>query len=211
MELQNSYIYTKALALANKELRKAVKLLLDNEDKWQNMLDLKLHEASRASIDFEYNNATVTFSDEAQSSWFYHFCDIEYQNFIEDLRDNFNIDFEQLRDNVRYTSKFYLGKLHAVMLTDTLAEASDTYMYGGIKVKIIDGLFSVDVDGSQTNYDDFEDFVNALLDFADYIYDEVEASLKPIITVYDYIEDYKKNQVENFRDFVQDNWINNCE
>ena len=208
MELQNSYIYTKALALANKELRKAIKLLLDNEDKWQNTLDLKLHEAAYASIDFDYNNATVTFSNNIQSQWFYQFCETEYEAFVEDLHDYFNIDFDKLRDNVGRTSKFYLGKLHASMLTDTLAEASDTYMFGGIEVKIIDELFSVDVDGSAENFEDFEDFVNALLDFADHIYEEVEESLKPIITVYKYIEEFKANQVENFRDFVQDNWIN---
>jgi len=208
MELQNSYIYTKALALANKELRKAIKLLLDNEDKWQNTLDLKLHEAAYASIDFDYNNATVTFSNNIQSQWFYQFCETEYEAFVEDLHDYFNIDFDKLRDNVGRTSKFYLGKLHASMLTDTLAEASQTYMFGGIEVKIIDELFSVDVDGSAENFEDFEDFVNALLDFADHIYEEVEESLKPIITVYKYIEEFKANQVENFRDFVQDNWIN---
>lgn len=201
---ENSHIYSRALALANKELRKAVKLLKDNEDKWNNYLDLKLHEAAYTNIDFEgYYGAKITFDNEAQSDWFYMFCEDSYNMFIEDLQNEYNIDFDELRDNVGRTSSFYLGNLHSSELLDTLANASETYMYGGLNIAIIDNLISIDVKNSVDYFEDLEDFANALLDFAYCIYDEVEESLEPIITVYDYITSFKNNQVEYFKEYVE--------
>ena len=202
---ENSHIYSRALALANKELRKAVKLLKDNEGKWNNYLDLKLHEAAYTNIDFEgYYGAKITFDSEARSDWFNMFCEDSYSMFIEDLQNEYNINFDELRDNVGRTSSFYLGKLHSSELLDTLANASETYMYGCLNIAIIDSLISIDVENSIDNFEDLEDFVNALLDFAYCIYDEVEESLKPILEVYGYITSFKDNQVENFKEFVED-------
>ena len=207
---ENSYIYNKALKLANKELQKSIKLLKDNEDKWNGILDLKLHDAACASIDFEHNDAFVSFSSKAQGNWFNDFCETTYENFTTDLKYMYDIDFESLRDDIRSTSSFYLGKLHDSNLATTLAEASELFNFGNIEIlKEINDEFVVDVEESVGNFDDIEDFVNALLDLADNLYNEVEESLKPIITVYDYIESFKKEQVENFRDYVKEVWIDN--
>lgn len=201
---ESSYIYTKALALANKELNRAIKLLKDNEDKWNEYLDLKLHEAAFADIDFEgYYGGKITFDSEARADWFTMYCEDSYNWFIEDLKSNYNIDFEELRDNVGITSSFYLGKLHSNDILDTLAAASYEYMNNNIILKTVGDSFEIDVEKSADFYD-IDDFVNELLDFADCIYDEVEESLKPIITVYDYIASFKDNQVENFKGYVED-------
>lgn len=206
----NSYIYTKALHLANKELNKAIKLLRDNEDKWNSMLDLKLHDACCANVDFKHNGAMVTFDSDAQSDWFTDFCDCNYNWFIDDLKSNYSIDFDGLRDNVGRTSKFYLGKLHSNHIKDALAEASGTYAFDGIEIKEVNTELEVDIEESLTNYEDIEDFVNGLLDFADNIVDEVTESLDPILTVYDYITSFKESQVESFKEYVENTWLANA-
>lgn len=203
---ENSYIYLTALRLANRELNKSVNLLLEHEDKWNDTLDLKLHDACCASIDFELNNAMVTFSSEEQSDWFSFFCEIEFDNFKDWLAEegiNSNI-----MEYVGRTSQFYLGSLHSSNLLDTLAAASYEYMDNNLLItENQDGVF---INKECLEYfDDIEDFVNALLSFTEAVYKEVEESLKDIIKVYDYITDFKKNQVEYFRDFVRESWIAN--
>ena len=202
---ENSFIYQSALRLANRELNKAVNLLLEHEDKWNDTLDLKLHDACCASIDFELNNATVTFSDEEQNSWFNVFCETEYDNFKEWLTEegiNSNI-----MDYAGRTSQFYLGQLHDSYLLDTLAAASYEYSVDNLVITENNDDVLIDEAKSMEYCNDIEDFVNALLSFAESVYSEVEDSLKDIIKVYDYITGFKKNQVENFQDFVKESWI----
>ena len=54
--------------------------------------------------------------------------------------------------------------------------------------------------------DDIEQEVNDLLSFAEYIYSEVEESLADIIKVYNYITEFKENQVTNFMEYVEETW-----
>ena len=199
---ENSYIYQGAKRLAERELNKAIKLLLDNENKWNETLDLKLHDIAYGfNCDFELNGATVHFDDDARERWFTDFCEIEYDYFNEWLKEN---NIGSILDYVGHTSQFYIGNLHADNLLDTLYEASDEFksqdFFGYTEDK--DGVLHID----STGYDDIEQEVNDLLAFAENIYSEVEDSLKNIIKVYDYITSFKENQVTNFMEFVEDSW-----
>ena len=97
------------LVKANEEVKKVVEYLKENEDMFD-MMDLKLHDAS--FYDYEKEFPLCYESDENNTDGetnFYFFCEDNYNMFVEDLKENFNIDFEKIRKQVGRTSKFYLA------------------------------------------------------------------------------------------------------
>lgn len=203
---ENSYIFQTALRLATKEVNKAANLLLEHEDKWNESLNLKLYDAFSTDIDFECNGARVVFDSDAQNEWFYRYCEDTYDQFIEWCKEE-NIDFNKMCDNIGRTSSFYLGKLHADNLLDTFYEASDVYTQNDLIAYTLDEKGNLIIDYSSE--EDLEDALASLLNIAEYIYKEVEESLEDIIKVYNYIQDTKNNQVEYFKDYVKEVWIDN--
>ena len=206
----NSYIFQSAKRLLQKELDKCFKLLKDNEEKWDNYIDLKLHEASMTEVDFEHYDAKISFDSEAQNRWFNTFCDDSYDLFLEDMGQK-GIDFNELRDNVGRTSSFYLGKLHNTekdKYSCALCEASYEFNITNLEFNEDEnGIHFIDNDLS--GYEDIEDAVNGMLALVETMYDDLKDKLDDIIYVYDYIKEFKDNQVENFKEYVRDTWISN--
>lgn len=210
----NSYIFQSAKRLLQKELDKCFKLLKDNEEKWNNYMDLKLHYACTENVDFEHYDAKITFDNEVQSRWFYTFCDDMFEQFLNDLMTDKGIDFKELRDNVGRTSSFYLGKLHNTEKDKyccALTEASyDFATYYGNEL-----LFSENENGIYLTVSDdiaderIEETVNDMLEMTEAIYSDLKDKLDEIIYVYDYIKDFKDNQVEYFKDYVKETWLAN--
>lgn len=210
----NSYIFQSTKRLLQKELDKCFKLLKDNEEKWNNYMDLKLHYASTENVDFEHYDAKITFDNEVQSRWFYTFCDDMYEQFLNDLMTVKGIDFKELRDNVGTTSSFYLGKLHnneKDKYCCALTEASYEFAtYYGNEL-----IFSENENGIYLTISDdiaderIEEAVNDMLEMTEVIYSDLKDKLDEIIYVYDYIKDFKDNQVEYFKDYVKDTWLAN--
>lgn len=210
----NSYIFQSAKRLLQKELDKCFKLLKDNEEKWNDYMDLKLHYACTEDISFEHNHATISFDNEAQNDWFNYFCEDSYNFFLENIKESKGIDFDELRDNVGRTSSFYLGKLHNTekdKYTCALTEASyDFVTYYGNEL-----LFSENENGIYLTVSDdiaderIEETVNDMLEMTEAIYSDLKNKLDEIIYVYDYIKDFKDNQVEYFKDYVKETWLAN--
>ena len=209
---ENSYIFQSAKRLLNAELKKCVDLLKENEAKWNKYMDLKLHYINCCvnECDFDLNGAHVSFTAETLNDMFNLFCENNYDGFIEWCKEN-NIDFDELRYNVGRTSSFYLGELHnndTNKYTVALAQASYEFNMSDLE-------FNEDEDGNITlieditGVEDIEDMVNSMLALVETMYADLTDKLNDIIKVYDYIADFKKNQVENFKEYVKDNWINN--
>lgn len=207
----NSYIFQSAKRLLQKELDKCFKLLKDNEEKWNNYMDLKLHYASTENVDFEHYDAKITFDNEVQSRWFYTFCDDMYEQFLNDLMTVRGIDFKDLKDSLGRTSSFYLGKLHnneKDKYCCALTEASYEFNITNLKFNEDEnGIHFIDNDLS--GYEDIEDAVNGMLALIETMYDDLKDNLDEIIYVYDYIKDFKDNQVEYFKDYVKETWLAN--
>ena len=208
----NSYIFQSTKRLLQKELDKCFKLLKDNEDKWNEYTDLKLHDISYGvECDFDLHGAHVSFTAETLDDMFNLFCENEYDAFIEWCKEN-NIDFDELRDNVGRTSSFYLGKLHnnyTDKYTVALAEASYEFNVSNLEFNEDEnGIHFIDNDLS--GYEgDIEDTVNGMLALVETMYDDLKDKLDDIIKVYNYITHFKKNQVENFKEYVKESWIAN--
>jgi hypothetical protein len=207
----NSYIFQSAKRLLQKELDKCFKLLKDNEEKWNCYMDLKLHYASTENVDFEHYDAKITFDNEVQSRWFYTFCDDMLEQFLNDLMTVKGIDFNELKDNIGRTSSFYLGKLHNTgkdKYSCALTEASYEFNITNLEFNEDEnGIHFIDNDLS--GYEDVEDAVNGMLALVETMYDDLKDKLDEIIYVYDYIKDFKDNQVEYFKDYVKDTWLAN--
>lgn len=207
----NSYIFQSAKRLLQKELDKCFKLLKDNEEKWNNYMDLKLHYACTENVDFEHYDAKITFDNEVQSRWFYTFCDDMYEQFLNDLMTVRGIDFKDLKDSLGRTSSFYLGKLHnneEDKYCCALTEASYEFNITNLEFNEDEnGIHFIDNDLS--GYEDIEDAVNGMLALVETMYDDLKDNLDEIIYVYDYIKDFKDNQVEYFKDYVKETWLAN--
>jgi hypothetical protein len=201
----------KLIKLAEKELNKAIVLLRDTQYMWDNYTDLKLHDASYCDIDFEgYYGAKVTFDTEAHSDWFNMFCEDSYSQFIEDLRNDY-IDFEEFIDRVGRTSSFYIGHLHGGLdLLEVLLSEDVTDFYCDCHAT----EFIMDMDTNKVKISQYEDYAEEFEEDLLYIIDKAveltEETLKPIKTVYNYINDFKRNQVEYFQDYVKETFIANC-
>lgn len=210
----NSYIFQSAKRLLQKELDKCFKLLKDNEEKWNNYMDLKLHYACTENVDFEHYDAKITFDNEVQSRWFYTFCDDMHEQFLNDLMTVKGIDFNELKDNIGRTSSFYLGKLHnnekdkyCCALTEASYEFATYYgdeltfseNENGIYLTISDDIADEEI----------EKTINDMLGMTEVIYSDLKNKLDEIIYVYDYIKDFKDNQIEYFKDYVKDTWLAN--
>lgn len=208
----NSYIFQSARRLLQKELDKCFKLLKDNEEKWNNYMDLKLHYACTENVDFEHYDAKITFDNEVQSRWFYTFCDDMFEQFLNDLMTVKGIDFNELRDNVGRTSSFYLGKLHNTekdKFSCALAEVSYEFNITNLEFNEDEnGIHFIDNDLSGYE-EDIEDTVNGMLALAETMYDDLKDKLDEIIYVYDYIKNFKDNQCQYFKDYVKDTWLAN--
>lgn len=210
----NSYIFQSAKRLLQKELDKCFKLLKDNEEKWNNYMDLKLHYASTENVDFEHYDAKITFDNEVQSRWFYTFCDDMYEQFLNDLMTVKGIDFNELKDSLGRTSSFYLGKLHNTEKDKyccALTEASYEFAtYYGDELTFSENENGIYLTISDNIADErIEEAVNDMLEMTEVIYSDLKNKLDEIIYVYDYIKDFKDNQVEYFKDYVKDTWLAN--
>ena len=203
---ENSFIYQSALRNANKQLAKAVEILKRNEEKWNETLNLKLYDIGYGfNTDFELNGATIHFDDEERLRQFDEYCRMEYDYFMEWLKE-MNID-ENILQYVGRTSSFYLGKLHGKMMIDTLYECSAEYAFSNICLYESEDGIVVDVEESMKYEEDIKDFINDLLALTESIVEDVEDALEDITRVYNYIKDFKDNQIFNFTEWVKESWI----
>ena len=191
------------LVKANEEVKKVVDYLKENEEMFD-MMDLKLHYASY--YDYEKEFPLCYKSDEEDASGcnnFYYFCEDNYNMFVEDLKENFNIDFEKMRKQVGRTSKFYLAdwietthcRLNIENTIDTLL-----YNYGTDDCIEFNNDNEIVVRLSHTIEDEeVQDELKNIVGFYDWFIEEI----KDIKTVYDMIKNFKDNQVEYFKDYLE--------
>ena len=191
------------LVKANEEVKKVVDYLKENEEMFD-MMDLKLHDASY--YDYEKEFPLCYKSDEENASGcnnFYYFCEDNYNMFVEDLKENFNIDFEKMRKQVGRTSKFYLAdwietthcRLNIENTIDTLL-----YNYGTDDCIEFNNDNEIVVRLSHTIEDEeVQDELKNIVGFYDWFIEEI----KDIKTVYDMIKNFKDNQVEYFKDYLE--------
>ena len=193
------------LVRANEEVKKVVEYLKENEDMFD-MMDLKLHDAS--FYDYEKEFPLCYKDDEEYTNGynnFYYFCEDNYNMFVEDLKENFNIDFEKIRKQVGRTSKFYLAdwietthcRLNIENTINTLL--CDKYVYSLNYTEINEDCKIVPYGEYTEEDEEVKEELENIIGFYDWFMEEI----KDIKIVYDMIKNFKDNQVKYFKDYLR--------
>ena len=193
------------LAKVNEEVKKVADYLKENEDMFD-MMDLKLHKAS--FYDYEKDFPLCYKSDEENASGcnnFYYFCEDNYNMFVEDLKENFNIDFEKMRKQVGRTSKFYLADwietTHCILNIENTINTllCDKYVYNLNYTEVNDNGLIIPYGEYTEEDEEVQEELENIVGFYDWFIEEI----KDIKIVYDMIKNFKDNQVEYFKDYLE--------
>lgn len=185
--------YNKLLEKANGELKKVLDFIEKNIDAFSPM-DLKLHEASF----YDYSKDFPLCAE--KKDLFYNFCDIEYRMFEEWCKEE-GIDFDKMINNIGRTSSFYLHKFNDSNMDYVLYNIINEYgcwwycEYFSIENGII-------VDADIADYED--ETIEAIEYLANELYDDFVNGCDDMLKVYSYIKDFKDNQVDNFKLYLED-------
>ena len=168
----------------------------ENDDALTGYTDLKLHDVSFYCYRDMQNDFPLCCADDDQNSeynYFYDFCEISFDQFKEDLSEN-GIDFYKTVDYIGHTSKFYCYAGHdrdaETMINDFIYnEYGDSY-------EIIKGKFSF------SHYYGVAEIINDLEYFVKNALNDFKAKTADAITIYNYINDFKQNQVDYFKEYL---------
>lgn len=210
---ENSYAFQSAKRLAEEALNRCLKKLKDNENKWNESLNLKLYDCAYMK-EFETDFGKIVLNDDIASNAFYAFCESSYDMMLEDLRESNDINFVDIADYIGTTSSFYISDAHnneKDKYIIALAELSYTFKNFNesqnldeilLESKTKQGYYEIQTESTPEEY--LEQCLNDFLDIAQNVEKEFEEAFHEIELVYDYITDFKKNQVEYFTDYVKD-------
>lgn len=173
-------------------------------------MDLKLHDACGMTVfikDIAGGKTTIELDDSAVNDLFDSFCQDAFSTFkdmtFEDLK--IFLDFNDITDYIGRTSKFYLTTMHnnykdkyAMALYEI---ASD--LLCDIELKTENNTVQIDFDRTMEFYDeDYERLAVDLTYIINGLVEYIENILKDVKMVYDYIENFKKEQKEMFTEYV---------
>lgn len=178
---------------ANKVYGDVKKWVLDNIDMFS-MMDLKLHNACYYAFDEMKND--FPFCNENNMFHFYEFCEQSYDTFIEYLSEE-GIDFNKTIHRVGMTSKFYLTEIEDSYADNIMLDLMDYFFNDEdiIYLNILNGHITYNKEYGDDSVNDLEYFVEYFMEF-------VDGFLNDAYKIYNYIKDFKENQIEYFKDWL---------
>ena len=181
------------LAKANKELKKVADYLEENKSAWNEQRNLKLYYAAVYDYSKDFSLVYKNYGDDE----FNEFCELEYRYFLEWLDEN-DID-KNIFHYIGRTSSFYLG---GYGYSDIIDIVDDIYSVNGYGFDYI----NISSDYKITPFEEWKLTDNEVQDELNYIvtnlFDDTKAIFEPIIKVASYIDGYKENQVDAFKDYL---------
>lgn len=180
---------------AKQELKKIFDYINENRDALTGYTDLKLHDVSFYCYDDMKNDFPLCYAADDQNSeynYFYSFCEMSFDQFKEDLSEN-GIDFYKTVDYIGHTSKFYCYAGH-----DRDAETMiNNFLY--------DDYTSFEIENGRFSFSGFHgtgEIINDLEYFIKNAFNDFKAKTADAITIYNYINDFKQNQIEYFKEYL---------
>ena len=206
MEISNNDI----IKCAEAELNRAAAWLIANAEIFSST-NLKMYQAfyyignTDCKRDFPY-------LDKSGTDWidlFYQWCEFEYYVALEDLKENYGIDFRELQNYIGSTSSFYLHNCQSLVtdsygninITDTLYNMIlDEYSdYIDLTYSENDGIkISINPDYEESELDLCKD-IYAGKTFTQLIEDRYNDTL----TACNYLHDFKESQVDNLKSWLE--------
>lgn len=202
-------MFEEKIIKANEQIKKVVDYLKKHEEAFGSM-NLKLYDAfyyfgsdeMKEEFPLTYKNNNSREYDD-----FYWFCEDSYRLFEEDLKENLGIDFSEMQNYIDKTSSFYL---HDCNIIDEDRNGDIDYSYA------ISEFVNYYCNNQYGNFISFNKNLKILVnecvpaeceDEIDYIindlYNDVVNYCKDIITVYEIIKNFKDNQVEYFKEYLE--------
>lgn len=183
---------------ANENLKRAIEVIKNNQAAFESM-NLKLHDTSY----YSWKSAETDFPEieEDMNDLFYDFCDVSYMFLEEDFKEN-GYEWEK-RQYIGRTSSFYLSgyqirgyRTETEDIDSILYEIIEKYGYYDSIPDIQDGKIVIDeyIEDSKANieYIASEEFIQ-----------DFNKEISGILKMYEYIKDFKDNQVEYFKEYLQ--------
>lgn len=183
---------------ANENLKRAIEVIKNNQAAFESM-NLKLHDVSY----YSWKSAETNFPEieEDMNDLFYDFCDVSYM-FLEEDFNYYGYEWEK-RQYIGRTSSFYLSgyqirgyRTETEDIDDILYEVLEKNGYYDSIPDIKDGKIVIDdyIEDSKANieYIGSEEFIR-----------DFNKEIDGIIKMYEYIKDFKDNQVEYFKEYLQ--------
>jgi len=186
---------------ANAELKKIMDWFEGNKECFES-LDLKLHDVSY----YCYTEFETDFPFINKQGWdmFDEFCNTEYDFMIETFAED---DLNYVEKHIGRTSSFYL-------YDDDIIEFKGKYgnefnweymLYNFVNENgYNDTIPDITAEGKIDETDKYLNDCEANLDYIiKDMYNEITKKYVGVVKMYEYIKEFKKNQVENFKDFCQ--------
>lgn len=186
----------------NQELKNIVDYIYSIESVWNKTRDLKLQDVfyNLDEIVLQYNVTTEELQD-----LFYEFCETEYNNFIDWMKED---GMEDCRNYIGRTSKFHLTDIHDLKKIHVFYNLCSDVCNGFSWLDFYeDETGKIKMDKMQS--DDYTE--SELLEFAqpemlyitsgDFLAD-IKEFFADAITEADYIDNFKENQKDLFTEFL---------
>lgn len=182
---------------ANENLNEVVQIIRNNQAAFESM-NLKLYDTSY----YSWKSAETDFPEieEDMNDLFYDFCDVSYMFLEEDFKEN-GYEWEK-RQYIGRTSSFYLSG-YQIRGYRTETEDIDDILYNIIEK--IGYPYIPDIENGQIVINDYtEDCIDNLeyIGSEEFIQD-FNKEISGILKMYEYIKDFKDNQVEYFKEYLQ--------
>ena len=203
---------------ANEQIQR-IKDWYEEHSKAFDYMDLKLHDVSYYCYSKMEKEFPLCYENDRHDeySYFYRFCESEYDSMVEDLKENFKINFKDFHHQLGRTSSFYLHDENIFQferfrinwywtMNQIVSEIYGSH-YGCYTA--FDKNGSVDLEKSLESCEEYMDDTSAyeyLNDEIEWIatemYNDVLKKFEDMLFVYNYIKDFKENQVEIFKEWI---------
>jgi hypothetical protein len=182
---------------ANENLKRAIEVIKNNQAAFESM-DLKLHDVSY----YTWKSAETDFPEieEDMNDLFYDFCDISYHLMEEDF-NMFGYEWEK-RQYIGRTSSFYLSG-YQIRGYRTVTGDIDYILYNIIEK--IGYPYIPDIEVGQIVIDEYIEGCIANIEYigSEEFIQDFNKEISGILKMYEYIKDFKDNQVEYFKEYLQ--------
>ena len=182
---------------ANENLKRAIEVIKNNQAAFESM-DLKLHDTSY----YSWREAETDFPEieEDMNDLFYDFCDVSYMFLEEDFKEN-GYEWEK-RQYIGRTSSFYLSGYQIRGYRTETGDIDD------ILYSIIEQVGYPDIPDIENGQIVIDDYIEGCIANIEYIGSEefiqdFNKEISGILKMYEYIKDFKDNQVEYFKEYLQ--------
>lgn len=209
--------YSELIIKANEQIKEVCDWLKEHEEAFH-YLDLKLHDVyyycySEMEKDFPLCYAMDNGDSNYTESYFYMFCEASYNQMTDYFAEE-KIEF--IRRQLGRTSSFYLydGKIveintcgrryYGIDFSQTLYNAMYELYCSSVYLDFDD---NGEINTECIECEDEEEFIDYYKPELEYIindlYEDFTKHFEDTLKVYDYIKDFKENQVEYFKEWLQ--------